>query len=97
MLGPHKAWLQRLGGTRLLSEVLRRVDLSFQPPFLQQILSLDVILITSLSLSCPGSSSRLYHLPFFLPASPPPVSLLLPPSEEDEGEEVTKPPEGKCT
>lgn len=50
MLDSHKAWLQRLGGTRLVSEVLYRVDLSFQPPSLQQILSLEVILITSLFL-----------------------------------------------
>lgn len=50
-LDPHEAWLQRLGGTRLPSEALDRADLSFRPPFLQQILSLQVILITSLSLS----------------------------------------------
>lgn len=96
MLDPHKAWLQRLGGTRLLSEVLCRVaqlpaSLSSANSFSRS--NPDNF---SLSLSCPGSSSHLYHLPF-LPASPPPVSLLLPPSEEDEGEEVTKPPEGKCT
>lgn len=51
-----------------------------QPPalFLHQILSLDIILITSLSLSLSplGPSSHLYHLPS-LPASPPLVSLLL--------------------
>lgn len=97
MLGPRKPWLQRLRGTWTPGSCVEE-EPSLQTPFLHQILSLDIILITSpFSLSLFllwDPSSHLYHLPS-LPASPPLVSS--PPSEEGEGEEVTQPPEGKCS